>query len=186
MRASLVVGLIAAVEALAPAVALGQESQAVRELVARMHHANAMEMDAGRLAMQRGHTALVRRYGALLFRDHRLADRMVVSYAGDHGIAIVAPTPATPDEAADMLSEMAETEELENKRDSGFDRLFVAMMVRDHEKVIGVLNAAEPAVSDGEMRNIVRKTIPILQQHLQLAKNLETSMGTEGGSAWGP
>jgi putative membrane protein len=184
MRASLALGLMITVGALAPAVASGQESQTPLELVARMHHANAMEMDAGKLAMKRGQTARLRRYGALLWRDHRLADRMLVSYAGDHGIAIVAPTPENADEAADMLAEMAATEDLQNAAGPEFDRLFLAMMIKDHEKLIAVLNGAEPAVSDGDLKGMLRKTIPILQQHLQLAKNLESSMATEGGTTW--
>src|SRR5919197_2997748 len=81
-------------------------------VLSKMHEANQMEIQAGQLAMERGAAEGVRRYGDVLFRDHRMADKMGDDLAKRRGLEITAPKPSSAEEARQMKQQMASMEKL--------------------------------------------------------------------------
>lgn len=47
------------------------------QVIAKVHQANQMEIQIGKLAEQKGASAGVKRYGGLLRRDHQKGDQLV-------------------------------------------------------------------------------------------------------------
>jgi putative membrane protein len=45
-------------------------------------------------------------------------------------------------------------------------------MVRDHETVIAMFEKAEGEVKDAELKKFITDTLPILKEHLAMAKKL--------------
>ncbi len=144
------------------------------ELLGKIHHTNQVEMQMGQLALEKGGTAEVRRYGELLYRDHRMADGMVTKFAHQRSITLAAPMPKSPDEQKQMEQQMDVMNKLKTTSGAEFDRTFLMAMEKGHEKAIGMLDAAEPNVQDSDLRGMLGKMLPVLRQHLALAKNLQS------------
>lgn len=60
-------------------------------LVSRMHLINELEIKAGKMASEKGSEFDIRQFGDRLRRDHSLADRIVMAYANQHNLPILAP-----------------------------------------------------------------------------------------------
>jgi len=72
---------------------------------------------------------------------------------------------------------------LANLTGADFDRQFVKMQVRDHEKDIKEFEkAANDSKMSSEVRNLAQQTLPTLREHLQMAKSLENQVGSGSGS----
>jgi putative membrane protein len=149
----------------------GGDAQMDAMVLSKMHHANQMEMQAGRLAMERGATEGVRRYGDLLWRDHRMADSMVEDFAKKRGIQLTPPKPSSPEEMQQMKQQMASMEKLKAAQGPEFDRMFLTAMTSAHEMAIKMVEGAEQGVSP-DLGSMLRKMVPILKQHLELARHL--------------
>ncbi len=141
------------------------EQSSARRVASQIRAVNEMEVKLGRLARKKGATAAVRRYGQLLERDHRYADRKLAELARRERIAL-APPAASAGEAK-MAAKLAS---LSGK---AFDRQFLADMQQGHERAIELLRQAQGQLADANLREFVAKLIPILDQHRQLSRDLK-------------
>lgn len=147
-----------------PAANNSQPSQT--EIASKIHSINQMEVKVGQLAMSRGTTPQIRRYGDRLVRDHQLADRMILGFSKDQGLAL-GTLPSDPAEQAAMT-------QLESSHGAAFDQQFLTMMDQGHMQAISFLTQQQSNLPEGsELRGLVTKLLPILKQHDQLAENLQ-------------
>src|SRR5215213_1268077 len=51
------------------------------DVLSKLHHANQMEIEAGKLAQEKGSSKAVKAYGKTLVRDHSAADKKVLATA---------------------------------------------------------------------------------------------------------
>ena len=114
----------------------------------------------------------VRAYADQLAQDHTNVDQTVVAMA-QKGVAHL------PDGAASNREgrhESAQAKQLERKLKSAsgpdFDRLFLQQTSSDHERLIGKLQQEREDASDDDLEALIDKTIPILEQHRELAQIL--------------
>lgn len=137
------------------------------ELLGDLHEVDLIEMHIGALAEARGTTPEVRRFGTLIYRDHRLADGMVVRLAQDFGFAYAPLAPVAQTER-----DVALLRELEDAHGAEFDTRFLASTVAlDHGAALAS-RAAERRVTRGDVRGLVDTLVPILDQHVAIAKQL--------------
>jgi predicted outer membrane protein len=68
--------------------------------------------------------------------------------------------------------EKQEERKLNAAKGPEFDKLFLQQASSDHEKLITKLNKVRQDASDEEIEGLIDKTIPILQQHHDLAQLL--------------
>jgi len=59
---------------------------------------------------------------------------------------------------------------------SEFDREFINMMVSDHQKAIEIFNDEESSTQDPDMKMYVENTLPILEMHLDKARQLQAKL----------
>jgi len=135
------------------------EAPADATVLARLHHANQMEMDLGQLAKLKGATREVRAFGDRLTRDHLVADRSVIAFAKRH---------------ATTLSEVATgtrvmRERLESLTGADFDREFLASMAEAHGDAIAMIDDACRQPISAELKTFLEKLRPILEQHRTIA-----------------
>jgi putative membrane protein len=165
----------------------GQHQPALSEsqVLAKLHAANQMEMEAGGLAASRAQSGKVKRYGEQLIKDHRQADNSVMALAKRKGVDLqsVASTPARPTDASDTEglehAQRSSMERLRALKGSDFDRAFLATMVADHDDALRLVRNARSQTQDPELRALLVKLSPVLQQHYDLAQRLLRS--GEGG-----
>lgn len=157
---------------LAPAgFAAAREADAAYVL-SRMHEINQLEIEAGRLAEERASSGEVRDYGERLWRDHRFNDTRVTELAGDLDVALVGPASLGPDFERRHQRLLKELEALRQIEGPAFDQRFMRLMADTHDAVIQDLSRLQDLVEAQPVRELVRKTIPILEQHRAVALGL--------------
>jgi putative membrane protein len=109
----------------------------------------------------------VKSFGELLVRDHRRATRMVDDLAKRRGVKL--PPLNTKGEAD---GHMASLKALRKLRGAEFDRKFLATMFEEHERGLSEVRDAYGRVRHTEVRSLLGKLIPVLEQHRDLAQKL--------------
>jgi len=144
-----------------------------QKVLSDLHNANQMEITMGRMAKEKGASDLVRTYGDRLIKDHEDADKQVQDLAKKDGITLAAkPTSGAIDHfvASREQNKMAD---LSKKTGADFDKAFAEAMVDDHQRDIRKLKNAEKSLEQSDVRELVAKLLPTLQQHLELAKQIQ-------------
>jgi uncharacterized protein (DUF305 family) len=62
-----------------------------------------------------------------------------------------------------------------------FDRAYIKMMVSDHKKDVSVFEKQSTRAADPDLKAFAGKTLPTLQQHLQMVQALDANQG--GGNS---
>lgn len=125
------------------------------------------EVSLGRLAAEQASSQAVKHFGQQMVTDH--------SKANDELKQVVASKGATlPDQLT--KSDQKELEHLRKLSGSEFDREYMKHMVRDHKEDVKEFKKAAEDAKDPEVRAFAAKTLPILQDHLKLAEDVEASL----------
>lgn len=140
-------------------------------VLSTMHQVNQMEIKLGELAEERGDREAVRRYGDRMVRDHRFGDGKVTSLAESQGLELL-PPPELP-AAPKMKAMMKKSQQLRQLSGPEFDRMFLQMMTQSHEMAVSMLGEALGNLPEGEVRTLVSRLRPILEQHLELAQAIQ-------------
>ena len=71
-------------------------------------------------------------------------------------------------------------ERLQGLSGAEFDREFMKQMVTDHKAAVADFQRAATSASDPEVRTFAQRTLPGLQEHLQLARSLSERLAASG------
>lgn len=157
-RTFTILACVAAVATSAPAFAN------TTEFMTKAIKGDNSESRLGALAVRLGHSPQVRRFGAMLVRDHDKARHEAVPVARRHDVSV--PT-AMADEAR------AEYAKLRIMRGSAFDREFGRYMVEDHRKDIADFEKETASRDPSDVRALARQTLPALRRHLAAARAID-------------
>jgi putative membrane protein len=58
-----------------------------------------------------------------------------------------------------------------------FDRAYAEEMVQDHERAVKLFQKYQQESSNKELGAFAKQTLPVLEEHLQMAQTLEKSLG---------
>jgi putative membrane protein len=176
VRTALAVAAALAVTAAVATPAPAQKSAALDDatIVAIFDAANTAEMETGDLATQRGASAEVREFGAMLARDHEMVRQQGRDLAAKLGVT---PTPPKPDQGAkDHAKALAGLRALTGTE---FDLAFLRREVEFHRAVIEAINGTLlPAIQNDEVKALVKKVAPAFQAHMQMAQELQKKLAT--------
>ena len=128
------------------------------------------EVEMGRLATQRAGDALVREFGARMVADHSRANSELKSIAAQKGIQL------PPDLNSEQKSEM---DKLSKMSGAEFDKEYMSAMVKDHETDVKDFDTQSKEGNDPEIKAFAGKTLPTLQQHLQMAQQAAQKVGAK-------
>jgi putative membrane protein len=131
------------------------------------------EVQLGKLAEQNAQSEQVKRFGQKMVQDHSAANQKLEAIAKMKGIELPQRLDAENQQALDRLSKM---------RGAEFDRAYMQDMVKDHNKDVNEFRKQAQGGKDPDVREFARQTLPTLQQHDQMAKNVNGSL-TETGSS---
>lgn len=142
-------------------------------VLSKMHHMNQVLIKMGDLAMKKGTTGDVRAYGERLRNDHQLADNMVIALAAKEGITLSQSAPTTPQAQHQAEEQRMMKQKLQKAQGPEFDRAFLNAMEKIQAKAIQTLTQAHEKLQDPNLRGLIGKMIPIVNQDLQIAKDVE-------------
>src|SRR4051812_47258151 len=126
------------------------------------------EVELGRLATQRAGDQSVREFGARMVADHSRANSELKSIAARKGIQLPADLSSEQKSEVDKLSKMSGAE---------FDKEYMSAMLKDHETDVKDFETQSKDGNDGDIKAFAGKTLPTLQQHLQMAQQAAKKVG---------
>ena len=122
-----------------------------------------MEVELGRVAAQQGTSEAVKQFGQRMVDDHGKANQELMSLAQSKGITL--PTMMDEKHHKDMAKLQAMT-------GADFDRAYSKMMLSDHKKDVSAFEKQSTKGADPDLKAFASKTLPTLQEHLQMANAL--------------
>jgi len=131
---------------------------------------NMLEVDLGRMAQQHASGEQVKNFAKRLVDDHGKANQQLIGIAQRNGI-----TPPTHLQA----KEQATIDRLSGVNGLAFDNVFVPMMVDNHKADIKDYEKEISQGQNAEIKDYAMQTLPVLQQHLQLAEDLARPQGAQ-------
>lgn len=134
------------------------------------------EVELGRMATERGASDAVRQFGQRMVDDHTRANAELMQAASAAGLTL----PTTTDE-----KHRAQAAKMSQLSGMAFDRAYARQMVKDHEKAVSLFRHESERGADAGLKSFAASTLPALQEHLTMARGLNTQAGggTTGGNA---
>jgi len=169
MTAVAVAGLLAV---LAPAFAANDNMQADQKFAMDAAKGGMMEVDLGQLATQKAASQAVKDFGQRMVTDHGKANQQLQQIASQKGMSLPTALPA------DMKQER---EKLAGTSGAEFDKMYMSHMLKDHEKDVKEFEKQAEKGNDPALRSFAQQTLPVLRQHLELAKSVAAQVGADHG-----
>lgn len=121
------------------------------------------EVQLGNLALKRARSKSVRDFGQRMITDHGKAMNDVANLAKRKGV----PMPRS------MKTEQRQMQEkLSRLKGPAFDREYKRMMVADHMEDVREFQETARDARDPDVRAAAKKWLPILREHLRMAKDM--------------
>jgi putative membrane protein len=136
--------------------------------------AGLMEVQLGRWAAQTGTSAEVKQFGQKMIDDHSNANTELMQLASSKGITL--PTQLDEKHQRDVAK-------VARLRGEEFDRAFSKAMLKDHQKAVSDFEKQSTSGADADIKAFASKTLPTLQEHLQMARALPGNAGSGGSNA---
>jgi len=126
-----------------------------------------VEVELGKLAVQKGSSDTVKQFGQKMVDDHSKVNSDLTQIASTKGLTVPSDLDA---------KHQATITKLSNLSGAAFDRAYAKEMLNDHTKDVAAFERANKSSADPDVKAFVEKTLPTLQEHLSLAKTLNSSM----------
>jgi putative membrane protein len=99
--------------------------------------------------------------------DHTKANSELKKAAADAGITLPTAADSEQKALADKLSKLSGPE---------FDKAYMKDMVKDHEKDVAAFEKAAKSEGEPAVKTFAEKTLPTLQDHLKMAKDVDQAV----------
>ena len=128
---------------------------------------NQAEIALGKLAASHAASPAVKDFGNKMVADHTKAYDELTQTAKGKGVVVpTEPTAAQKRTAA----------RLEKLSGAAFDKDFATVMVEDHKKAVSLFQHEATNGRDPDLKAWAAKTLPTLQEHLQMAEHLRADL----------
>lgn len=141
-----------------------------QEFATKAAQGNMAEVNAGQMAAQKGTSADVKAFGNRMVNDHGKALDELKQWAATKGFTL--PTDVSADQKA-------EADKLSQKSGADFDKSYADTMADDHEKDAKEFEKASKDAQDPDLKAWAAKTLPIIQDHLKMAKEMKDKVKNE-------
>jgi putative membrane protein len=135
------------------------------------------EVELGKLAQQNAQSDDVKQFGTRMVQDHTNANQQLMTILSGKDFSVPQQLDEKDRKTLDKLSKM---------RGAEFDRAYMRDMVQDHEKDVKKFRQEAEHGSDADLKAFAQKTLPVLEQHLQLAHDTSKSLTAVGSSHEAP
>jgi putative membrane protein len=148
----------------------GGHQDATMSFVAQAAQSDAFERQEGRLAAHRAHDMHVRRFASEMVSAHTTTTKGLK--AAIHDAHMPAPPPP-------MLSgdQKRMIDDLQNTHGRAFDKIYIDQQVQAHQQALQLMQGYAQNGAPGPIRDAAAKTAPLVQHHLDMAKDLQSHTG---------
>jgi putative membrane protein len=134
------------------------------------------EVQLGQLAADKATNDKVKQFGQRMVTDHTKANNELKALAAKKSITL--PDSPKPKDKATF-------EKLSKMSGPAFDKAYMQDMVKDHQKDVAEFQKEASNGSDPDLKAWAATTLPVLQEHLKLAKDTLSAVNSSGGGASG-
>ena len=120
------------------------------------------EVKAGEIATQRAHDGKVKAFAQRMIDDHNKANREMEELAKRKGWTLATTIDDKCQKEIDKLSSATAQE---------FDRAYMEVQLKAHEEAVRLFQRESETGQDLDLKALAAKTLPTLQEHLQMAKD---------------
>lgn len=144
------------------------EPKTAADFIKHAYQGNQAEVQMGQLANQKSQNPQVKQLAQRLVTDHTKANQQLQTIAQQSNVTL----PEKPDRHHEHA-----LKKLEKLSGSQFDQQFATDQVRDHLKDITEYQNASQKIQDPAVKQYIQQTLPVLQEHLQLARQTAQAVG---------
>jgi putative membrane protein len=138
-------------------------------------HANASEIAAGKLAMEKSQNDQVKQYAQKLIDDHTQAQQELQKIADAKGVKLENEPDAKHKTMVKTMSA------LEGEK---FDKMYLGQGgARDHKNTQQLLQKMQKQSKDKDLQALAQKIEPAVQQHLTMAQDLQSGKSSASGAS---
>ncbi|MDB6065654.1 MAG: hypothetical protein JWR26_1862 [Pedosphaera sp.] len=148
----------------------GQLSGKDYDFLVRAARIDMDEVQAGQLAQSRGTSQAVREFGAHMINDHTKANTGLKEIGTQKNAAL--PTQLSQEQNSKL-------QHLQGLSGAEFDKTYAQEMVKGHTQAVKEFEAAAKNLSDTDLRAWAQTALPLFQEHLNMAKNMEAALKNE-------
>ncbi len=137
------------------------------------------EVILGKLAAEKASSEDVKKFGQQMVDDHSKANEELKSIAKSKNIDLE-KAQANGTKKGERISQ-----KLSKLEGAEFDKGYVAVMLKEHESAVKLFEGQSKNGQDEELKAFAAKTLPTLQHHLEMAKELQSKVGKAQAGAGG-
>ena len=131
------------------------------------------EVQLGKIAQTNASSQAVKDFGQKMVTDHEKANKELMALAEKKGIAL---PPAPSEDKIKHIKEMNDTKGQE------FDKMYMDMMVEDHESTVNLFETASERATDADIKAFATKTLPVLREHHAAAQSLQKTVENQSNN----
>jgi putative membrane protein len=126
------------------------------------------EVEAGKLAQDKGNSQAIKDFGAMMVKDHSAANEKLGSIAQAEGITL--PTTSS-------VGQMASKAKLEVLTGDTFDKSYIKGQVSAHEETAVLFKKEIASGADAQAKAFATQTLPTVQAHLKKIRQIASDAG---------
>ena len=157
----------ARIEATAPTEAAADAQEDDAEFLAEAASASMMEVELGKLALEKSTSPKVKDFARMIVDDHTKAIADLENIATQKNVAL-------PVALMDKHQKMVD--KIKDEKGKEFDKKYLDAMVSDHKEDIEEFKEISEETKDLNVKEFAAKSLPKLAAHLEMAERLERAM----------
>lgn len=144
------------------------------QIAAILHAANEADIDGGKAAQKQAANAQVKAYGQRMVTDHTDADKSAKDLFKK--INVKPKDNATSDALKSDAKE--HMKKMKDMKGAEFDKAYIDHEVTMHQSLLDTIDKSlAPAAKNEEVKGLLGKMRPVIEAHLQQAKQIQGSLG---------
>ena len=144
-----------------------------RAFISKAMEGGMAEVQLGQLAQQKSESSDVKQFAAKMVNDHgQMGDKWLKPVAQQMGLS----EPKGPSK-----KDKKEMEKLQGLSGQDFDREYITMMVKDHQKDLKEFQSEAQSAQNPTVKQIADKGSQVIQQHLQIIEQIAKAHNIEVG-----
>jgi putative membrane protein len=151
-----------------PVLALAADKNPDADFYKRAAQAGIAEVEAGKLAQEKGKSQAVKDFGAMMVKDHTAANEKLQNIAASENIDL--PTHAS-------MKDMAAKAKLQVLSGDAFDKAYIKNQVAAHREAVALFRKEAAAGRDPPAKAFAAVTLPTLQGHLKKIDGIAAQAG---------
>jgi putative membrane protein len=135
------------------------------------------EVKLGQLAEDKGTSDAVKEFGKRMVDDHSQANEKLKNVASQENVNLPEGLSKKDQTRYDKLSKLS---------GDAFDRAYARDMVKDHQNDIAAFEQEAKNGRDADIRSFASETLPTLEDHLKMAREMMRTVSPTNGAKNGP